>query len=81
MKKNVLYIIIFLSLEKTPKINISHMIAKEHPEMIERKQLLIAVDVLDSEQAAEDYSIDHDGAALDEDDGSGLLGAGVTEEV
>ena len=36
------------------------------------------MDVLDSEEAAEDYSIDHDSAALDEEDGSGLVGGGVT---
>ena len=81
MKTNILYLISFLSLDKTPKINISHMVAKEHPEMIERKQLLVAVDVLDSDEVAEDASIDHYSAALDEEDGSGLLGAGVTEEV
>ena len=42
---------------------------------------MIAVDVLDSEEAAEDASIDHDGDTLDGDYGSGLVGAGVTEEV
>ena len=35
------------------------------------------MDVLDSEEAAEDASIDHDNAALDEEDVSGLLGAFV----
>ena len=39
------------------------------------------MDVLGSEDAAEDASIDHDGAALDEEGWSGLLGGGVTEEV
>ena len=39
------------------------------------------MDVLDYEEAAEGASIDHDGAASDEEDGSGLVGAGVTEEV
>ena len=39
------------------------------------------MDVLDSEEAAEDDSINHYGAASDEEDGSGLLGASVTEEV
>ena len=57
------------------------MEAKEHPEVIEGSQRLIAVGVLDSEEAAEDASIIHDDAALDEEDGSGLVGAVVTEEV
>ena len=57
------------------------MVAKGHPEVIEGRQWLIAVDVLDSEEAAEDASIDHDGDTLDGDYGSGLVGAGVTEEV
>ena len=60
---------------------ICHMLAKEHPEVIEERQQLIAVDVLDSEEAAADASIVNDDADLDEEDGSGLVGAGVTEEV
>ena len=39
------------------------------------------MDVLEYEEAAEGDSIDHDGAASDEEDGSGLVGAGVTEVV
>ena len=54
------------------------MVAKEHPEVIEGRQRLIAVYVLDSEEEAEDYSIDHDDAALDKEDGTGLVGEGVT---
>ena len=42
---------------------------------------MIDVGVLDSEEAAEDASIVHYDDALDEEDGSGLVGAGVTEEV
>ena len=57
------------------------MIAKEHPEMIEGRRQLILVDVIDSEEASEDASIDHDGADLDEEDGSGLVGKGVIEEL
>ena len=49
--------------------------------MIEGRQWLIAVDFLCSEESAEDASIDHGAAAPDEEDGSGLLGEGVTEEV
>ena len=57
------------------------MVEKEHDEVIEDRRRLIALDVLDSEEADEDASISHDGAALDEEDGSGLVGAGVAEEV
>ena len=57
------------------------MVAKEHPEVIEERRRLIALDVLDSEEAYEDDFIDHYDAALDEEDGGGLVGAGVTEEV
>ena len=49
--------------------------------MIGGRQWLIAADVIDSEEAVYYSSIDHDGAALDEEYGSGLVGAGVTEEV
>ena len=38
------------------------------------------MDVLGSEEEAEDSSIDHYGDALDEEDGSDLVGAVVTEE-
>ena len=37
--------------------------------------------VIDYDEAADDASIDHDGAALDEDYGSVLVSSGVTEEV
>ena len=39
------------------------------------------MDILDYEEAAEDDSIYHYGAVLDEEDDSNLLGAGVIEEV
>ena len=39
------------------------------------------MDGLDSEEVAGDAPIFHDDAAFDEEDGSGLVGAGVTEEV
>ena len=57
------------------------MLAKEHPEVIEGRLRLIDVNVLDSEKAADDASIVHDDFALDEEYGSGLVGAGITEEV
>ena len=71
----------FFSLDEIPKIKICHMAAKDHPEVIEVRRRLISVDVLDSEEAAEDAFIVNDDASFDEDYGSGLLGAGVTEEV
>ena len=41
----------FFSPDEIPKINICHMVAKDHPEVIEGRRRLIAVDVLDSEEA------------------------------
>ena len=61
----------FFSLDKIPKIKIYHMVAKDHPEVIEGRRRLIAVDVLDSEEAAEDVYIVHDDVAFVEEDGSG----------
>ena len=72
---------IFLAPEEIPKIKICHMVAKEHPEVIEGRRRLIDVDVPDSEVVSEYASINHDEDALDEEDGSGLVGTGVTEEV
>ena len=40
---------------------------------------MIAVDVIDSDEAAEDTSIVHDDDAFDEEDGSGLVGSGRIE--
>ena len=41
-------------LDEIPKIKICHMVAKGHPEVIEGRPQLIAVDVLDYEEASED---------------------------
>ena len=41
------------------------MIVSEYPEVIEGRRQLIAMDLIESEEAAEDYSIVNDGAALD----------------
>ena len=68
----------FFSLDEIPKIKIFHMVAKKHPEVIEGRRRLIAVGVLDSEEAAEDAFIVHDDDAFYEEDWSGLVGAGVT---
>ena len=65
-EENVLSLVRFYSLEKIKNIKICHMVAKEYPEVIEGRGRLIAVDGLDSEEAAEDASVDNDGAALDE---------------
>ena len=48
------------------------MVASEKTEVIEGRRRLIATDVLDSDDAAENGSIDNDGDALDEEDESGL---------
>ena len=80
MDKGKCFVSRFFSLDKIPKMKICHMVATEHPEVIEGRRRLITVDVIDSEEEAEDASIVHDDAALDEEGGSGLVGAGVTEE-
>ena len=54
------------------------MVAKDYPEVIDGRRRLIAVDILDPEETADDASIVHDDAAFDEEYGSGLVGAGVT---
>ena len=80
-QKNVMSLVRFFSLDKIPKIKICHMVAKDHPEVIERRRRLIYVDALDSDEVAEDASIVHVDADFDEEDESSLVGAGVTEEV
>ena len=80
-RENVFSFVRFFSLDEIPKIKICHMVAKERPEVIEGRRRLIAVDVLNSEEAAEDDSIVHNDADLYEEYGSGLAGAGFTEEV
>ena len=57
------------------------MLAKKHHQLINERQQLLAVDVLESEEAAQDASINHDGAVTDEQYGRGLLGAYIIEEV
>ena len=64
MGENALSLISFVLLDQIPKIKICHMVASEHPELIEGRRRLIATDVLESEEAADDGSIDNDGAAL-----------------
>ena len=62
----ILSLIFFIPLDQIPKIKICHMVASEHPEVIEGRRRLIATDVPDSEESAEDGSIGNDGAASDE---------------
>ena len=57
------------------------MVASEHPEVTEGRQQFIAEDVLDSEEAAEDFYIDNFGADSDEEDQSGLGKSGVSTVV
>ena len=57
------------------------MVAIEHTEVIEGSWRLIAMGVIDPEEAAEDGSIDDDGDSLDEEDESGLGEAGVIKGV
>ena len=64
-----------------PKIKIFHILSKENLEVIVGSLQLIDVDVLDSEEAAENASIYHYGSALEEEYWIGLVGEGITEEV
>ena len=57
------------------------MVVKEDPGVIEGRRRLIAVGFIDSQQAYEDAAINYYDSALNEEDGSGLVGSGVTEEV
>ena len=53
------------------------MVASEHPDMIEGRRRLIATYILESDEAADDGSIDNDGADQDEEYNSGLGETGV----
>ena len=53
------------------------MFAREHPEAIEGRRRLIDTYVLDSEEAAEDGSIDNGDDALDNEYDRGLVEAGM----
>ena len=80
---NVLFLISFVPLDQIPKIKIWYIVASEHPEVIEGRQRLISKDVIDSDEAAEDFFIDNNGAALYEEDESGsgelVVISGVTQ--
>ena len=61
----------FVSPLTNPERKICNIVVSEHPEMIEGRLRLVATDVLDSKEAAENFSICDDGAALDDEDESG----------
>ena len=71
-KKNVLSLISFFPLDQIPKINICHMVASKHHQVIEGGLWLITTDVPDSKEAVDDVSIDNYGRALDGEDQSDL---------
>ena len=52
-KNEMLCLSLGFSLDKIPKIKIFHMVASEHPEVIEGRRWLIATDVPESEEANE----------------------------
>ena len=55
--RNVLSLIHLVPLDQIPEIKIFHMVASEHPEVIEGRRQLIAMYVLDSDGADEyDYN-------------------------
>ena len=58
-------LVCFVLFDEIPKIKIFHMVANEHPDVIEGRQQLIATYVLDSEEKADYGSIDNDGSASD----------------
>ena len=72
-KQNVLYLIHFVSIEQINKIKIFHMVASEHPEVIEGRRRLIVTDFIDPRDPDMDGSIDDDGDDLDEEDRSGSV--------
>ena len=76
-EKRFFSLIHFIPFDQIPKIKICHIVASGHPEAIEVIPRLIATDVLDSEEAAEDGFIDNYGAASDEEDECGLGEAGT----
>ena len=53
------------------------MVESENREVIKGRRRLIDTDVIDSEKADQDGSIDNDGVASDEEDASGSGQAGV----
>ena len=70
-KKTICFLLGFFPLDQICKIKTRHMVASEHPEVIDRSQWCIATDVIDSQEADADGYIDNDFAALDEEKNSG----------
>ena len=80
-KQNVFNLGFLVSLDQNTKIKICHMVSSEHIEVIKGRLQFITTYVLVYEEASEDVSFDNDGAALDEDDESGLVEVGVRTDV
>ena len=76
-KQNIFSLIHLFPLDQTLKIKICHMVASEHTEVIEGRGQLIATDCIESEDLADDGSIDNDGADLDEEYDNGFGEADV----
>ena len=55
----------FFALDQIPKIKICHIVASEHPEVIEERQRLISMEIIEYQGAHEDISTDDDDYALD----------------
>ena len=77
LRGNFLSLIHFFRLDQIPKLKICHIVAIEYPEVVEGRRWLIHTDVLDSEEAAEDGSIDDGVADSDEENESGSGEAGM----
>ena len=59
------YVVYFFPLEQIPKRKIIHIVASEHPEVIEGRHRLIATHSLDHGDEAEDCVIDNYGSESD----------------
>ena len=53
--------LVFFALDQIPKIKICHMVASEHPEVIEGRLRSISIEVIDSEDSSGGCSIGDDG--------------------
>ena len=81
MKENVISLIWFVSLDQIPNMKICHMVACQHPEVVEGRQCLIDTNIIDPEDTYYYGSIDDDDDALDKEDDSGLGEAGLSTGV
>ena len=65
-KKNILSLVCFFALDQITKIKIYYMVVIENTKVIEGRQGLIYMDVIEPAGEAEDGSVDDDGVASDE---------------